>query len=107
MSSLVIAVGLLLFPLGLHSYAGLSGVLHGLYVTGALLLFRHRPRLAMLLLVLVALKLVLEPALLARGYFDPGFRVAGQAHLFGCLGGFLAWLGCTRAGMGASPNPDQ
>jgi len=106
-SSLCITAGLLLFPQDLHSYAGLSGVLHGLYVTGALLLLRHRPRLALVLLALLAIKLLIEPALLSRGYFDPGFRVAGQAHLFGSLGGLLAWIGCTRAGTKPPPQPAE
>jgi len=104
-SSLCIAAGLLVFPQDLHSYAGLSGVLHGLYVTGALLLLRHSPRLALMLLALLAIKLLFEPALLSLGYFDPGFPVAGQAHLYGSLGGLLAWLGCRHTRIKSPPQP--
>jgi len=106
-ASLCISAGLLLFARDLHSYAGLSGVLHGLYVTGALLLFRSRPRLAVLLLFLLAIKLMLEPVLISRGYFAPGFRIAGQAHLSGSLGGILAWIGCIRFRTDSPPGPDR
>lgn len=93
-SAIIISAGLLIFPHGLHSYAGLSGILHGLFVTGALLLYRHRSQLATLLLTLLAAKLLIEPALINLGYIQFGFPVTTSAHVYGSLGGILAWSGC-------------
>jgi len=93
-STLAVSTGVILFPQDLHSYAGLSGILHGLFVSGCLQLYPRRPRLALLLLALMVIKLVLEPGLIARGLVSPGFRVAYVAHYAGCLGGVFSCFAC-------------
>ncbi|MBI1423939.1 MAG: rhombosortase [Gammaproteobacteria bacterium] len=91
LSALTISVGLIWFPAGLHNYAGLSGVLHGWFMMGCLLLLPQQPRLASVLFVLMLIKLVVENVnggLLSM----PGFTVATRAHLYGVTGGSLSWL---------------
>jgi len=85
-----ISAGLLWFPQGLHSYAGLSGVLHGLYTMGVLLLYARQPRLAIVLSGLLLLKLVVDGVYGSLLFSDPGFVVARSAHLYGVLGGVLS-----------------
>lgn len=77
---------------GLHWYVGLSGVLHGLLVAGALGLFRLRRIDASILLALVTAKLAYEQL---SGPLPGSGDVAGgavitEAHLFGALGGAFA-----------------
>ena len=76
----------------LRWYVGLSGLLHGLLVAGALGLYRERRVESMVLLVVVAVKLGYE------GLFGPvpgssdavGGSVITEAHLFGAAGGAVA-----------------
>ncbi|MEZ5479909.1 MAG: rhombosortase [Thiolinea sp.] len=84
-------IGLLLLALqpALHWYAGLSGILYGLFVTGGLLLLRHDRLTGAALLILTAGKTLLD---LWQG--DHGISqnlinapVAVAAHWFGMLGG--------------------
>jgi rhomboid family GlyGly-CTERM serine protease len=95
-SSLTVSLGLLLFPAGLQSYAGLSGLLHGLFAMGCLLLYPQYPRLALVLGLLVLLKLVMEHFYGALLLSNPGFSVASMAHVYGLIGGLISgmiWYG--------------
>ena len=88
-SMLAVGFGLLAFAPELDWYVGLSGMLHGLLLAGALL----AGRAGLPLLVLVIIKLGWEqfagPALTAW----PGGPVVVDAHLYGAIGGALAALG--------------
>ena len=90
-SALSVSLGLLLFHRGLHSYAGLSGLLHGLFTMGCLLLYSQQPRLASVLGVLVLIKLLLEHFHGSLLMPSPGFTVASSAHAYGVIGGVLSW----------------
>lgn len=82
-----VSLGLLLFNPDIAWYTGLSGVLHGLLVTGACLLLRSRPEAA-LLLGGVLVKVVAEQAGLwtgAGGWLNAPVIV--DAHLYGALAG--------------------
>jgi len=76
----------------LQTYVGLSGVLHGLFIFGAVREIRHYPASGYVLLALLLGKLAWEAnygplpgsEALTRG------RVATDAHLYGALGGGLA-----------------
>jgi rhomboid family GlyGly-CTERM serine protease len=78
----------------LQTYVGLSGVLHGLFIFGALREIRHYPVSGYVLLALLLGKLIWEASYgplpgseaLTRG------RVATDAHLYGALGGGVAAL---------------
>ena len=99
LASVSISGGLWLFRPDVVWYVGLSGVLHGLLVAGAVTALRdpHERRFMLLVLVVVAAKLTWEQtvgptpgtAALAGG------PVVVDAHLFGAIGGLvsagLAW----------------
>jgi rhomboid family GlyGly-CTERM serine protease len=91
-SSLAVSLGLLLFPDDLHSYAGLSGLLHGLFTMGCLLLYPQQARLALVLGMLMLIKLVLEQFFGSLMLPTPGFVVASMAHVYGVIGGLISWL---------------
>jgi rhomboid family GlyGly-CTERM serine protease len=91
-TAICISLGLLLYPTELHSYAGLSGMLHGLFVMGCLLLATRQPWLAILLGLLLVAKLLLQT--LTGLSFTPHlqFTPALHAHVFGAVGGLLSGL---------------
>lgn len=91
-SAISISLGLHWFPHDLHSYAGLSGLLHGLFVMGVLRLYPQQPRLASLLGLLVLLKLLMDATVGSVVLKAPGFTVASMAHVYGAIGGLLSWL---------------
>jgi len=87
------SAGLFLFALRVRWYGGLSGVLHGLIVYGALASWRRDRRPVWILAVLLVIaKLVLEAF---RG--EPGVAaligvpVVSQAHVYGAVSGALAF----------------
>lgn len=88
------SAGLFLFSLRVKWYAGLSGVLHGLIVFGALEAWRRDRRPFWLVAVaLVAVKVAVEqwkgaPAQLAEVVGAP---VIVEAHLYGAISGALAF----------------
>jgi rhomboid family GlyGly-CTERM serine protease len=92
LSAFSVSLGLLLYHPGLRSYAGLSGLLHGLFVMGCLLLLSRQFTLALVLLVLLLVKLVVESFYGSLLVLSPGFTVASIAHLYGLAGGILSWL---------------
>lgn len=90
-SALGVSLGLLLFDRELAWYVGLSGVLHGLFVAGALRRWRERPVEAAGMLAVLAGKLLWEQLL---GPMPGTSAIAGgpvvvDAHLFGAVGGCL------------------
>ncbi|WP_088329053.1 rhombosortase [Lacimicrobium sp. SS2-24] len=92
--ALLISAGLYWLVPQLSGYVGLSGVLHGLFVWGALCDIRTRRRSGWLLLFGVIVKVGYESLIGA----DPQIsllieaRVATEAHLFGVLSGGLLGL---------------
>ncbi len=88
-SMLVISTGIYRLQPGIHSYVGLSGVLHGLFVVGAWRECRHYRLSGAVLTGLLVGKLLWE----ARYGALPGSesltrgRVLTEAHLYGALAG--------------------
>lgn len=92
LSAFSISAGLSLFPHDMHSYAGLSGLLHGYFAMGCLLLFPRQPRLASVLGSLLLVKLLVGQFYGSSFLVYPGFEVAHGAHIYGVLGGVLSWF---------------
>jgi rhomboid family GlyGly-CTERM serine protease len=92
LSAVSISLGLLWFPHGLHSYAGLSGILHGYFAMGCLLLYSQQARLALGLGLLLLVKLIAEPFIGSVFIAHPEFAIANSAHAYGVIGGLLSWL---------------
>ena len=86
--ALGVSVGLLLFDAYISWYVGLSGVLHGLFVTGALFLPRKYWRHARLLLAALGIKLLAEQL----GYTVTALssQAVLGAHMYGAFAGLLA-----------------
>lgn len=96
-----ISLSLYFFLPYIQAYAGLSGVLHGLYVAAALyyLQYAKERKFALLVLVLVTMKLIGEniftPSKTAELIGNP---VITEAHLLGAIWGvffaglFMLWL---------------
>jgi rhomboid family GlyGly-CTERM serine protease len=87
-----VSAGLFLFLLRLKWYAGLSGVLHGLFVFGAVAASRRR-RTWLIAVGVVAAKVGVEcvagPS--AAAVSVVGGPVIVEAHLFGAISGALAF----------------
>jgi len=98
--SLVCFVSALFVSLGMYwwneevvTYVGLSGVLHGLFLYGALREIRHYPVSGYVLLSLLVAKLVWElfnGALPGSEEMTEG-RVVTDAHLYGAIGGVVSF----------------
>lgn len=93
-SALAVSLGLLAFNPQLVWYVGLSGVLHGLFVAGAVGGIRRGDRREAILLVAIVGKLIWEQA---YGALPGSAEMAGgpvvvDAHLYGAAGGALAAL---------------
>ncbi|MDJ0759180.1 MAG: rhombosortase [Woeseiaceae bacterium] len=75
-------------------YVGLSGVLHGMLVAGALVLFKQRPLESGVIVGLVVAKLAYEQLLgpLPGSETTSGGLVVIDAHLYGAIGGVLGVL---------------
>ncbi len=90
----------------LRWYVGLSGLLHGLLVAGALGLYRERRIESVMLLIAVGLKLAYE------GLYGPmpgssgavGGNIITEAHLFGAIGGAVAAAVLPARGAAADPS---
>jgi rhomboid family GlyGly-CTERM serine protease len=93
LSALAIDVGLYVFSPEVAWYVGLSGALHGIMVAGALALVRARSRLGAILLVLVVAKIMWEhwAGPLPFSELTSGGRVVTEAHLYGAVGGAVAY----------------
>lgn len=93
-SACVIGAGLWWWMPEIRYYVGLSGVLHGLFLYGALREIRFYPASGYVLTALLTGKLIWEffnGALPGSEAFVGG-RVLTQAHLLGAIGGVLVWL---------------
>ena len=94
-SALVIAAGVTWLNTDIHYYVGLSGVLHGLFLFGALREIRVYPLSGYVLTSVLVAKLGWEffyGALPGSEDFTGG-RVLTDAHLYGAIGGALVWSG--------------
>jgi len=97
-SALVTGLGLYWFQPELSWYVGLSGVLHGLFIYGAIRETRFYPFSGYVLLLLLAGKLFWEymNGPLPGSEQMTGGRVLVEAHLYGAIAGlvavFLTWL---------------
>lgn len=76
---------------GLEWYVGLSGALHGVLAGAMLANWRRMPRLATLVLAVLAVKLLTEQVLDdgLTGTLATGARVVTEAHVWGAMGGLL------------------
>jgi len=93
-SCLAVGLGLLLFNPELDWYVGLSGMLHGLFVTGLLVNLRSGYKLEWLLLAAVIAKLAWEQT---HGAMPGSAAIAGgavivDAHLYGAVSGIVTGL---------------
>jgi rhomboid family GlyGly-CTERM serine protease len=93
--ALAVSVGLLVFSPTVARYVGLSGVLHGLMVAGAVVQCRAGMQKAWWILGVLAGKLAWEQMAgpLPGSAAAAGGRIIVDAHLYGALAGLLAaWL---------------
>jgi len=93
-SCLAVGLGLLIFHPELDWYVGLSGMLHGLFVTGLLINLRNGYKLEWLLLLAILGKLAWEQY---HGAMPGSAEIAGgavivDAHLYGALSGIVTGL---------------
>ncbi len=93
-SASVISAGLWWGMPEIHYYVGLSGVLHGLFLYGALREIRYYPTSGYVLLMVLVAKLGWEffNGALPGSEDMAGGRVLTEAHLLGAVGGTLVWL---------------
>jgi rhomboid family GlyGly-CTERM serine protease len=93
-SACVISAGLWWWMPGIHYYVGLSGVLHGLFLYGALREIRFYPVSGYVLTAVLIAKLSWEffNGALPGSEDMAGGRVLTEAHLLGAIGGVLVWL---------------
>ena len=95
LSACVISAGLWWGMPDIHYYVGLSGVLHGLFLYGALREIRFYPASGYVLTAVLIAKLSWEffNGALPGSEDMAGGRVLTEAHLLGAIGGTLVWLG--------------
>ena len=93
-SALVCGLGIHWFSLNTALYVGLSGVLHGFFVWGALMDIKHKEKTGYLLLAGVILKIAHEQIYGASADVELliNASVATDAHLYGAVGGLLAFF---------------
>ncbi len=94
-SAIFIGVGVSWLDPNIQYYLGISGVLHGLFVFGALREIRYYPVSGYVLLIMLIAKLTWEffnGALPGSAEFVGG-RVLTDAHLYGAIGGGTVWFG--------------
>lgn len=94
LSAIFVGQGLYWWNTDVVTYVGLSGVLHGLFMFGALREVRYYPVSGYVLLVLLAGKLAWEflyGALPGSEEFTQG-KVVTDAHLYGAIGGVVSFV---------------
>ncbi len=93
-SALICAIGIHWFSLDINQYVGLSGVLHGLFIWGAIVDIKAKEKTGYLLLFGILLKLAHEQFYGASEDVASliGANVAINAHLWGAIGGVIAIL---------------
>ena len=89
-----INIGLWWWMTDIRSYVGLSGVLHGLFLYGALREIRFFPASGYVLTTVLVAKLIWEffNGALPGSEDMAGGRVLTEAHLLGAVGGIAVWL---------------
>lgn len=95
-SAIVCGFGIHWYSLDISLYVGLSGILHGFFVWGALMDIKHKEKTGYLLLIGVILKIAHEQFYGASADVESFIEssVATDAHLFGAIGGLLAYIIC-------------
>lgn len=90
----VISAGIWWWITDIQSYVGLSGVLHGLFLYGALREIRFYPVSGYVLFAVLIAKLAWEffNGALPGSEEMAGGRVLTEAHLLGAVGGVAVWL---------------
>ncbi len=90
-SALVCSIGLYYYSTDLIRYVGLSGVLHGIFVWGAIIDIKHHDKTGYLLFLGVLLKIIYEQLYGASSEVANliAANVAVDAHLWGAVGGLL------------------
>ncbi|MFQ3287984.1 MAG: rhomboid family GlyGly-CTERM serine protease [Alteromonadaceae bacterium] len=90
-TALTTSVGLYIFSTDLHQYVGLSGVLHGVFIFGALMDIKNKDKTGYLLFIGVWLKIADEQYSGASQDVAEliGANIAIDAHLWGAIGGLL------------------
>ncbi|HEB82553.1 MAG TPA: rhombosortase [Gammaproteobacteria bacterium] len=93
-SATTINIGLWWWMPQIHNYVGLSGVLHGLFLYGALREIRFYPLSGYVLTAVLLGKLGWEffNGALPGSEDMAGGHVLTEAHLLGAIGGILVWL---------------
>jgi rhomboid family GlyGly-CTERM serine protease len=93
-SILVIDIGVWWWLTDIRTYVGLSGVLHGLFLYGALREIRFYPLSGYVLLAVLVAKLAWEFffGALPGSEEMAGGRVLTEAHLLGAVGGASVWI---------------
>jgi rhomboid family GlyGly-CTERM serine protease len=93
-SALVCSLGLYFFSPSIIQYVGLSGVLHGFFVWGALMDIKNRDKTGYLLFIGVCLKIAHEQFYGTSSDVSQLIEanVAIDAHLWGALGGLCFFL---------------
>ena len=93
-SAIICGFGVYWFSVNIALYVGLSGVLHGFFVWGALMDIKHKEKTGYLLLIGVIAKIIHEQFYGASADVEIliGASVATDAHLYGAIGGFLAFF---------------
>ena len=90
-SALICSTGLFYFSPQIQQYVGLSGVLHGIFVFGAIMDIRHQDKTGYLLFIGVWLKIAHEQFYGASEQVSTliDANVAIDAHLWGAIGGIM------------------
>lgn len=90
-SALVCSIGMYFLSPDITQYVGLSGVLHGVFVFGAMMDIQHKDKTGYLLFIGVWLKIAHEQFYGASEEVSSliNASVAIDAHLWGALGGFF------------------
>ena len=93
-SAIVCGLGMFWFSPDITLYVGLSGVLHGFFVWGALMDIKQQEKTGYLLLIGVVLKVAHEQFYGASTDVESFINatVAIDAHMFGAIGGLLAFI---------------
>ena len=93
-SAITCAIGIHWFSLDINQYVGLSGVLHGLFIWGAIEDIKAKERTGYLLLLGILFKIAHEQFYGASEDVASliGANVAINAHLWGAIGGVVAIL---------------
>jgi rhomboid family GlyGly-CTERM serine protease len=92
-AAVTIDAALLVMHPELDWYVGLSGVIHGVFVVGALRTLEHHRTEGAVMLILLAAKLAWEVLVGPMPWSESASRgpVVEEVHLYGTLGGAILW----------------